>query len=133
MKKKILFIHTEKKFKTGAQYINEIIIEKLKQRGYAVDTIYPNESINLLSGDMLGIANILFYFSLIKKRGDIDEYDLIQGTTYTPLAFLGNGIPIISHFGSTAWGFLKSVPSLKNLETPDLYFLSMFFFRSASI
>ncbi|MDP1760407.1 MAG: hypothetical protein Q8L01_03120 [Candidatus Woesebacteria bacterium] len=58
MKKKILFIHSEKKFKTGAHYINEIIIEKLKQQGYVVDNLYPTESIDLLSPDMFGISNI---------------------------------------------------------------------------
>ncbi|MFH1442441.1 MAG: glycosyltransferase family 4 protein [Candidatus Micrarchaeota archaeon] len=116
MKKKILFIHTEKKFKTGAHYISETIIEKLKQQGYVVDRIYPNESIDLLSRDLSGIANILLFYSLIKKHEDSSKYSLIQGTTYTPLAFIGNGIPVISHFGSTTWGFLKSVPSLNSLE-----------------
>jgi len=116
MKKKILFIHAEKKFKTGAQYINELIIEKIKQQGYQIDRLYPGESIDLLSHDMSGIANILFFYSLIKKHEDSGRYSIIQGTTYTPLAFVGNGTPIISHFGSTTWGFLKAVPSLKNME-----------------
>ncbi len=116
MKKKILFIHAEKKFKTGAQYISEIIIEKFKQQGYKVDSLYPNASIDLLSPDMSGIANILFFYSLIKKHEDSRKYEIIQGTTYTPLAFVGNGTPVISHFGSTTWGFLQAVPSLKNLE-----------------
>lgn len=116
MRKKILFIHTEKKFKTGAHYINEITIKKLKQQGYNVDTLYPTESIDLLSSDMSGISNILLFYSLIKKHEDAEKYDLIHGTTYTPLAFLGNGTPVISHFGSTTYGSLKSVPSLKNLE-----------------
>ncbi len=116
MKKKILFIHAEKKFKTGAQYINETVIEKFKQQGYKVDSLYPNASIDLLSPDMSGIANILFFYSLIKKHEDSRKYEIIQGTTYTPLAFLGNGTPVISHFGSTTWGFLQAVPSLKNLE-----------------
>lgn len=116
MKKKILFIHAEKKFKTGAQYINETIIEKFKQQGYKVDSLYPNASIDLLSPDMSGIANILFFYSLIKKHEDSSKYEIIQGTTYTPLAFVGDGTPVISHFGSTTWGFLQAVPSLKNLE-----------------
>ena len=116
MKKKILFIHAEKKFKTGAQYINETVIKKLKQQRYNIDNLYPDKSIDLLSQDMSGIANILFFYSLIKKHEDNGKYDIIQGTTYTPIAFLGNGTPVISHFGSTTWGFLKSVPSLKNLE-----------------
>ncbi|MFH1750282.1 MAG: glycosyltransferase [Candidatus Micrarchaeota archaeon] len=70
----------------------------------------------MLSSDLTGIANILFFYSLIKKHEDSSKYDLIQGTTYTPLAFLNNGIPVISHFGSTTCGFLNSVPTLKSLE-----------------
>jgi len=122
MKGKILFIHAEKKFKTGAHYINETIIQKLKQRGYKVDNLYPTTSIDLLSPDMFGISNILFFYSLIKKHNDSGKYDVIQGTTYTPLAFVGNGTPVISHFGSTTWGFLHSVPSLKKMgkEKKDL-------------
>lgn len=40
----------------------------------------------------------------------------MQGTTYTTLAFLETGVPIISHFGSTTVGFLRNVPSLNNLK-----------------
>jgi len=116
MKKKVLFIHSEKKFKTGAHYINDIIIEKLKKQKYSVDNLYPTNSVDLLSPDMFGISNILFFYSLIKKHEDAKKYDIIQGTTYTPLAFIGNGMPVISHFGSTTYGFLKAVPSMKNLE-----------------
>ena len=115
MKKKVLFIHSEKKFKTGAHYINDIIIEKLKKQKYSVDNLYPTNSVDLLSPDMFGISNILFFYSLIKKHEDAKKYDIIQGTTYTPLAFIGNGMPVISHFGSTTYGFLKAVPSMKNL------------------
>jgi glycosyltransferase involved in cell wall biosynthesis len=116
MGKKILFIYAEKKFKTGAHYINETIIEKLREHGYTVDSLYPTESIDLLSHDMQGIASIMFFYSLIKKHEKNGKYDFVQGTTYTPLAFLGNSTPVISHFGSTTGGFLQAVPSIKNLE-----------------
>ncbi len=114
--KRILFIHSEKKQKYGAHYINELTIEKLKKAGHHVDVVYPKESINLLSKELQGISNILFYYSLIKKYKQSWNYDIVQGTTYTPLAFIGNGCKVISHFGSTTWGFLKNVPSFKNLE-----------------
>lgn len=122
MSKNILFIHTEKKFKTGAHYINETIIESLEQSGYEVDKLYPEESIDLLSKELAGIANILFFHSLIKRQDTNKHYDIIQGTTYTPLAFIGAGIPIISHFGSTTAGFLAAVPSANALkkEHPEL-------------
>ena len=125
MKKKVLFIHSEKKFKTGAHYINEIIIKKLKKQKYSVDNLYPTNSIDLLSPDMFGISNILLFYSLIKKHEDAKKYDIIQGTTYTPLAFIGNGTPVISHFGSTTYGFLKAVPSMKNLEKEKKEFYSI--------
>jgi glycosyltransferase involved in cell wall biosynthesis len=114
--KKILFIHSEKKQKYGAHYINELTIEKLRKKGYSVDVICPTESINLMSSDMQGISNILFYYSLIQKYKQCQKYDVVQGTTYTPLAFIGNGAKVISHFGSTTWGFLKNVPSHRKLE-----------------
>jgi len=91
-------------------------LKNLKKKGYKVDSVYPHASIDLLSPDMSGIANILFFYSLIKKHENIGKYEFIQGTTYTPLAFIGNGTPVISHFGSTTKGFLQAVPSLKNLE-----------------
>ncbi|PKK81625.1 MAG: hypothetical protein CVT47_01485, partial [Thermoplasmata archaeon HGW-Thermoplasmata-2] len=114
--KKILFIHSEKQQKYGAHYINELTVEKLKSKGYFVDVIYPKESINLMSQDMQGISSILFYYSLIKRYKQSRKYDVVQGTTYTPLAFIGNGSKVISHFGSTTWGFLKNVPSFRKLE-----------------
>ena len=116
MKKKVLFIHSEKKFKTGAHYINDLIIEKLKKQKYRVDNLYPTNGVDLLSPDMFGISNILLFYSLIKKHEDAKKYNIIQGTTYTTLAFIGNGMPVISNFGSTTYGFLKAVPSMKNLE-----------------
>jgi len=116
MKKKVLFIHSEKKFKTGAHYINDLIIEKLKKQKYRVDNLYPTNGVDLLSPDMFGISNILLFYSLIKKHEDAKKYNIIQGTTYTTLAFIGNGTPVISHFGSTTYGFLRAVPSMKNLE-----------------
>lgn len=55
MPKKLLFVHQEKRIKYGAHYINEIIIKKLRERGYIVDTVYPEESISLFSHS-LGIS-----------------------------------------------------------------------------
>ncbi len=44
------------------------------------------------------------------------RYDIIQGTTYAPLAFLRFSRPIISHFGSTTFGFLRAAPKINLLE-----------------
>jgi glycosyltransferase involved in cell wall biosynthesis len=116
---KLLFIHEEKKFQYGAHYINGLIITKLRNAGYSVDTIYPKESINFFSKSLTGLNNILFFYSLINKKRHSSEYDIVQGTTYTVLPFLENGVKVVSHFGSTTFGFLKSVPSNKKLHDEE--------------
>lgn len=52
----------------------------------------------------------------MEHREEILRHDIIQGTTYTPLAFLRFSKPIVSHFGSTTIGFLRSVPKTSRLE-----------------
>ncbi|MFH1229451.1 MAG: hypothetical protein V1678_03445, partial [Candidatus Aenigmatarchaeota archaeon] len=126
MPKKILFVHQERKFKYGAHYINDLIIEKLRKKGYTVDTVYPKESMNIFSGSLCGIGNILFFYSLINKKKDISKYQLVQGTTYTILPFLGSGVPVVSHFGSTTYGFLKKVPPQKRLEEENKHLPGIF-------
>lgn len=113
---RILYIHDQKRIRTGAHQFNNMIVMELRRQGHSVDTIYPRESINLLSPILKGINSILFFYSMIQKRHEAYRYDIIQGTTYTTLAFLESGAPIISHFGSTTHGFLKNVPSAKGLE-----------------
>lgn len=119
MVKKILMIHTERKLKYGAHYINDIILKKLRETGYKVDTIYPKENMDILANSMTGISNILFFHSLISMKEKIKHYDIIHGTTYTVLPFLECGVPVISHFGSTTYGFLKKVPTNKKLENEN--------------
>lgn len=114
--RRVLYIHAEQKVKYGAHYINDLIVEKLRMTGMIVDTIYPKQSIDIVAKSLLGIKNILFFFSLYQKRGKARRYDLIQGTTYTTLPFIGGKTPVISHFGSTNFGFLKSVPSVRRLQ-----------------
>lgn len=126
MSKRVLFIHQERKFKYGAHYINDLIIERLRCAGYDVDTIYPEESISLFSRSLSGIRNILFFYSLINKKRHANKYELVQGTTYTVLPFLNNGVPVVSHFGSTTYGFLKRVPSLKKLRKEKNELVSIF-------
>ncbi|MDD4877846.1 MAG: glycosyltransferase family 4 protein [Candidatus Nanoarchaeia archaeon] len=126
MNRKILYIHQEKKPKYGAHYINELIISKLRKKGCSVETIYPAESISLFSKSLSGIGNMLFFYSLISHKNHADNYDLVQGTTYTVLPFLGSNTPVISHFGSTTYGFLKSVPSLLNLESEEKTLLGIY-------
>ncbi|MDD3127360.1 MAG: glycosyltransferase family 4 protein [Candidatus Izemoplasmatales bacterium] len=124
MKKKILYIHpTNKKLKYGAQYINALIIKKLKTKGYIVDTVYPENRITILNDCLAGINSILFYYSLISKKKQSKKYNIIQGTTFTVLPFLENGVPVISHFGSTTCGFLETVPTDKKLylENMDVF------------
>ena len=119
---KILYIHQDRKLKTGAHYVNDILVKGLRKLGVEVENVYPEEDLGYFHPLLKGIRNILFFFSLIERKKDISSYDIIQGTTYTPLAFLHSKIPVFSIFGSTSYGFLKAVPSSKilNKEHSDL-------------
>ncbi len=112
---RIAFIHNEKKINTGAHYINNLISQKLKASGVEVKNFFPNISLDA-PNHLLGLKNILFFFSLLEKRKEVFKFDLIQGTTYTPLPFLTYDIPTVCHFGSTNYGFLKFTPQAINLE-----------------
>ncbi len=112
---KVAFIHNEKKIGTGAHYINDLMSLKLQESGVEMKNFYPRISLDapLRLG---GLKNILFFHSLLEKRKEILKYDLIQGTTYTPLPFLAYPIPVISHFGSTTQGFLDATPRASKME-----------------
>lgn len=113
---KIAFIHNEKKIGTGAHYINDLMSLKLKESDVKMKNFYPRVSLDA-PVHLSGLKNILFFYSLLEKRKEILKYDLIQGTTYTPLPFLAYQIPVISHFGSTTRGFLNATPRASHMET----------------
>ncbi|MBN1325408.1 glycosyltransferase family 4 protein [Candidatus Falkowbacteria bacterium] len=121
---KIAFIHSEKKITTGAHYINDLIATKLKEKKIKVKDFYPKAPLMDSPRHLKGLKNILFFYSLLENKDDILKCDLIQGTTYTPLTFIPFNIPIISHFGSTTIGFLKSTPLTHQLEkeTRNIYY-----------
>lgn len=116
---KIAFIHDDKKITTGAGYINDLISHKLKEHGVIVRHFYPRVRLLGASLRMRGLENILFFHSLLEDRAQILKCDLIQGTTYTPITFLTYDIPVISHFGSTAYGFLRDTPPYKKTEEEE--------------
>lgn len=107
---KIAFIHQDKKLHTGAHYINNLISQKLKENGVRVKHFYPRSPLVDAPHHLKGLNNILFFHSLLERKDEILKCDIIQGTTYTPLAYLPFDIPVISHCGSTTRGFLKSAP-----------------------
>jgi glycosyltransferase involved in cell wall biosynthesis len=113
---KIAFIHNEKKIRTGAHYINDLMFKKLAEEGVKVKNFYPRSKLLDVPVEMKGLQNILFFHSLLEHKNDILKCDLIQGTTYTPLALLPFNIPIVSHFGSTSSGFIKATPRTQHLE-----------------
>jgi len=113
---KVAFIHHDKKISTGAHYINDLIKIKLKERGIKVRNFYPNAPLIDSPHHLRGLKNILFFYSLLEHKDEILKCDLIQGTTYTPLTFIPFDIPVISHFGSTTYGFLKHVTRAHGLE-----------------
>ncbi len=116
---KIAFIHNEKKLMTGAHYINDMISKSLSNYDIKVKNFYPKSKLIDVPVEMKGLQNILFFHSLLEHKNEILKCDLIQGTTYTPLALLPFNIPVVSHFGSTSYGFLKSTPKTENIE-PEL-------------
>ncbi len=115
---KIAFIHNEKKIGTGANYINDLMASKLKARGDVIKNFYPKTELMDSPVRLKGLANILFFYSLLEHRRSVARYSIIQGTTYTPLPFLALPIPVVTHFGSTTAGFLKSVPLANKIEPP---------------
>ncbi|MFA6797459.1 MAG: glycosyltransferase family 4 protein [Candidatus Paceibacterota bacterium] len=113
---KIAFIHNEKKIGTGANYINDLMSQKLTSSNIDTKNFYPKTSLIETPVHLSGIKNILFFYSLLEKRKEILKYDLIQGTTYTVLPFLAYSIPVVAHFGSTTKGFLDCTPISNQLE-----------------
>lgn len=113
---KIAFIHSDKKIGTGAHFINDLIACKLREKGAEVNNFYPQFLLSDTPVHFKGINNILFFYSLLEKRDEILRHDIIQGTTYTPLAFLRFSKPVVSLFGSTTIGFLRAVPKTNLLE-----------------
>lgn len=115
-KVKVAFIHNDKKIGTGAHHINELMSSKLRSRRVSVKNFYPKTSLLEPPAHLKGLANILFFYSLLEHKNEVQKYDLVQGTTYSPLPFLAFDIPVISHFGSTTRGFLKATPLAVNME-----------------
>lgn len=101
---------------TGANYINDLIVEKLGQRGIRVKSFYPRTPLLDSPYHLRGLKNILFFYSLLEHKDEILKCDLIQGTTYTPLTFLPFEIPVVAHFGSTSRGFLEATPLTNDLD-----------------
>lgn len=89
---------------------------RLREAGVRVKSFYPKNPLLDAPHHLKGISNVLFFYTLLEHKEEILKCDLIQGTTYTPLAYLPFSIPVVSHFGSTSWGFLKAVPLAKYLE-----------------
>ncbi len=113
---KIAFIHNEKKLGTGAHYINDLMALKIKEDGALIKNFYPRMSLLNTPVHLGGLKSILFFYSLLERRREILKFDIIQGTTYTPLPFLAYPVPVVCHFGSTTRGFLESTPLAKNLK-----------------
>jgi glycosyltransferase involved in cell wall biosynthesis len=112
---RVAFIHNEKKLHTGANQINDLMSKALSKDGIAVRHFYPHVQLTDTPAHLKGIANILYFYSLLEYKDKILEYDIIQGTTYTPLPFIPFNVPTVCHFGSTSRGFLDSTPATADL------------------
>lgn len=113
---KIAFIHNEKKIGTGAHFINDLMASKLAEDGVEIKNFYPRTSLIDTPAHLGGIKSIIFFYSLLERRKEILKFNVIQGTTYTPLPFLAYPVPVVSHFGSTTRGFLAATPLANNME-----------------
>jgi glycosyltransferase involved in cell wall biosynthesis len=112
---KVAFIHNEKKLSTGASHINQLMSVALSRAGVLVRHFYPRVPLTDTPVHLKGIANILYFYSLLEYKDRILQYDIIQGTTYTPLPFVPFTVPTVCHFGSTSRGFLDRVPRTSDL------------------
>jgi|GEM_PF-496068 len=112
---KVAFIHNEKMVATGAHQINRLMSQALSKQGVAVRHYYPRQKLTDTPTHLKGIANILFFYSLLEQKDKVLANDIIQGTTYTPLPFVPFNIPTVCHFGSTSQGFLDNVPKTVDL------------------
>lgn len=117
---KIAFIHNERKLQTGAHYINDLMSRELCARNVTVQHFYPRTALIDNNVHLKGIQNILFFHSLLEHKNAILRCNLIQGTTYTPIAFLPFSIPVVSHFGSTTEGFLAATPYFHSIKDKTL-------------
>jgi glycosyltransferase involved in cell wall biosynthesis len=120
-KLRVAFIHSSKRaaIQTGAAQINRLMADALGKRGVQVRDFYPRTQLTDAPVHLKGIANILFFYSLLEHKEKMLKYDIIQGTTYTPLPFLAFDVPVVCHFGSTSRGFLDSTPRTSDLPSED--------------
>lgn len=112
---KVAFIHNEKQITTGAHQINALMSKALSARGVSVRHFFPRIPLTDTPVHLKGIANILFFYSLLEQKEKVLAHDIIQGTTYTPLPFVPFNVPTVCHFGSTSHGFLTNVPRTADL------------------
>lgn len=95
----------------------------LSDKGVSVRHFFPRTQLTDTPVHLKGIANILFFYSLLEQKEKVLAHDIIQGTTYTPLPFVPFNVPTVCHFGSTTHGFLDNVPRTVDLprEQRQLY------------
>ncbi|MCR4333820.1 MAG: glycosyltransferase family 4 protein [Patescibacteria group bacterium] len=104
---------------TGAAQINRLMASALAKNNIEVRNFYPSTQLTDAPIHLKGLANILFFYSLLEHKEAMLRYDIIQGTTYTPLPFLAFKVPVICHFGSTARGYITSTPRTADLPEPE--------------
>lgn len=104
---------------TGAAQINRLMAAALAERGVEVRNFYPRTQLTDTPAHLKGLSNILFFYSLLEHKEAMLKYDIIQGTTYTPLPFLAFNVPVVCHFGSTARGYLTSTPRTASLPASE--------------
>src|SRR3989338_7757978 len=64
---RIAFIHNEKKIGTGAHFINDLMMKRLRDTGVRVKNFYPKNPLLDAPVHLKGLANILFFYSLLEN------------------------------------------------------------------
>lgn len=114
---KVGFIRSQD-LKTGADVINTLMFEGVQKQGLIVESFFPNLPPITISNELRGVYNIAAFYSLLERKKELMNCDLIQGTTFTLFPLLHFNIPIVSHFGSTTWDCLGAVPMTADMQGP---------------
>ena len=74
---KVDMIHNEKRIATGAHHINALMAQGLAERGAIVRSFFPRRPLTDTPVHLRGIANILFFHSLLEHKDEVLKCHII--------------------------------------------------------
>lgn len=105
---KVLYVHRYRKVLTGAHYMNRLMIDMVRAKGVGVKNTYPSENFESANPPLGSLGEIPFKYPILKNPSNVKHFDAIQAPTYLILPFTKFSTPTISHFGSTARGYIEA-------------------------